>query len=339
MIKNSESAARPLGRRRLLVGAGTAALAAGIVGTVGTVGTVGAVGAEPASAAVPTPHGDGTTGGGESTLVAHPNSSPIVTTIASPPISGYTYRTVCMYDFTPFDPNAKLTWGGYGTYSAGTASSVRATMEIPAGALVRDIEYYLYNNTGSNFYPDLYLYAPGYGSISPVGGSVPVPSGGGIVAARAVVGQQGPYPVGARLVVSINTPNTGLVQINGARVGFSQGAAQMGLLPEPVRVYDSRTGGGQIGRLVTRRITLPANLVPAGASGVIINLTAVNGAGAGYLKIASAAAGLPAASAINFGVGEAVANALVVAISANRQLNITASIPVDVIVDLTGVIA
>ncbi len=331
MIKNSESAAPSLGRRRLLVGAGTAALAAGLVGTVGT---------EPASAAIPVPHGDGTTGGGESTLIAHPDSSPITATpIASAPISGYTYRTVCMYDFTPFDPNAKLTWGGYGTYSAGTATQVRATMEIPAGALVRDIEFYLYNNTGSTFYPDLFLYAPGYGSISPVGAYVAVPSGGGIVAARGVVAQQGPYPVGGRLVVSINTPNTGLVQINGARVGFSQGAAQLGLLPGPVRVYDSRSGGGKIGRLVTRTITLPANLVPAGASGVIINLTAVNGAGPGYLKIASAAVGLPAASAINFGVGDAVANALVVAISRTRQLNITASIPVDVIVDLTGVIA
>ena len=331
MINHFESSLPSLGRRSLLRGAGTAALAAGVVGTVG---------AGSASAAVPVPHGDGTTGGGESTSVAHPDSSPITTTpIASAPISGYTYRTVCMYDFTVFDPNAKLTWGGYGTYSAGTATPVRATMEIPAGALVQDIEYYLYNNTGSNFYPDLYLYAPGYGSISPVGGSVAVPSGGGIVAARAVVTQQGPYPVGARLVVSINTPNTSLVQINGARVGFSQGAAQLGLLPGPVRVYDSRTGGGKFAGGATRTITLPANLVPAGSSGVIINVTAVNGTAPGYLKVFSAAVGQPPSSAVDYQVGAGIANAIVVAISAGRQIKILASTPVDVIIDLTGVIA
>src|ERR1700748_2289935 len=48
-----------------------------------------------------------------------PDTSPITTTIASAPISGYVYRNVCMYDFKPFNPGAGLTWGGNGTYSSG----------------------------------------------------------------------------------------------------------------------------------------------------------------------------------------------------------------------------
>src|SRR6185437_2244629 len=98
------------------------------------------------------------------------------------------------------------------------------------GALVKDVEYYVYNNSGSNFYPDTYLYVPGQGTISSIGASAPVPTGTSISATKVTVTQQGPYPLGSRLLVSASTPSTGLVQINGARVGFSQGAGTLGLL-------------------------------------------------------------------------------------------------------------
>ena len=83
-----------------------------------------------------------------------------------------------MYDFKPFDPAAKRTWGGYGVYSAGTGTSMRATLDIPPGCLVREVEYYIYNNSGSDFFPDSLHLRAGQGAIWSIGASVAVPSTG-----------------------------------------------------------------------------------------------------------------------------------------------------------------
>jgi hypothetical protein len=319
--------------RRALLRGGAAALAAGSFlavapAAVATAATGGSA-----------PQGDGSSGPvprGQ----AIPETSPITTTIASAPISGYTYRVVTMYDFFPFNPAAGKTWGGNGVYSSGVGTTLRATMEIPPGALIKDVEYYIFNNSGSDFIPDSHIYVPGFGSISSIGASVVVPSNAGAVSAsRAIVSQQGPYPFGSRLLVSCSTPSTGTIQVNGARVGFVQGGAASGLFSTPIRVYDSRGGAGKLAPGVTRTITLPANLVLPGTTGVIANITVANGAAIGYVRIWPASGAEPVASAINFGPSTPVANAMIIAVSSGRQINVEASVPVDVIIDLTGIIA
>ena len=237
----SDPIARPsraIGRRGLILGTTATALATGI-----------ALAPSASAAAPPTGGGgDGTAApaggsGGNTPNSVHPDTSPITTTLASALINGYTYRSVCMYDFTPFDPNAKLTWGGSGTYSAGTGTALRASIEIPLGALVKDVEYYIFShNSGSNFVADTYLYVPGQGTISSIGASAVVPTGASIKAARVNVSQQGPYPFGSRLLVSCPTPSTGLIQVNGARVGFTLGVATTALLPVPIRAHDLARG-------------------------------------------------------------------------------------------------
>ncbi len=326
----------PLGRRDLLVGGAAVIATGGVLAAAGTAAQAAVVGdATAAHAAVA---GDGTAPG-VIHFGAEPLSSPVTTTIASSPTSGYTYRDVCMYDFVPFDPNALKTWGGSGTYSAGTATSMRATVEIPAGALVRDIEYYIFNSSGSSVFPDTYLYVPGMGTISSIGASAAVASTGTITANRVTATQQGPYPLGARLLVSLSTPTAGTVQINGARVGFTQGAGATALLDTPVRAYDSRNGDGKIPGNSTRTITLPSSVVRPGTTGVIVNITAVDGDGIGFMKIWPANAGEPAASAINFPAGAPIANAMVVGVSNDRKINIRVNVAVDVIVDITGTVA
>jgi hypothetical protein len=148
-----------VGRRGLIIGAGAAALIAG------------AAAVQPAAAKPTSPHG--------SEVITHPRSadgSPITTTIASAPLSGYSYRTVSMYDFEPFYAASQKTWGGSGIYTAGTSGPVRASVEIPPGALVRDVEYYIYNNSGSPVSPDTYLYVAGSGSLASIGASPSVGS-------------------------------------------------------------------------------------------------------------------------------------------------------------------
>lgn len=317
------SSEHPVGRRGLLLGGGAAALAAGALGR-----------ADRAEAQPARPDGDGTAAGR-----LHPNDSPITTTIASAPISAFTYRTVCMYDFRPFNPAAQPTWGGNGVYPGVVGTTMRATVEIPPGALVQDVEYYVYNNSGSDFLPDSHIYVPGHGSISSIGASVVIPSTGTITASRAPVTQTGPYPIGARLLVSLTMPSTGAIQVNGARVGFQVGAAGTGLLPRPFRAYDSRVSGGKIAANSTRTVTLPASIVPSGTTGVLVNITATDASAEGFLKVSSAAAAEPAASALNYPAHSSIANAMTVAVSSGRQLHIKASSAVHVIVDVTGTIA
>ena len=321
MSEPSES----LARRNLLIGGG-AALAAGAF----------VCGAEPA-AAIPAPHGDGT----RSTTV-HPDGSPIITTIASPPVSGWTYRVASMYDFFPFYAASQRTWGGSGMYTAATGGPLRASVEIPAGALVRDVEFYVYNSSATSTSGQAYLYTPGSGSIAGVGGSAAVPPGSAIQAARAVISSSywGPYPMGSRLILDVDTPADRSVQVNGVRVGFSGGAGSTGLLDAPIRAYDSRSTGGKIPNGGTRTITLPSSVVVPGTSAAILNVTAVGATAAGFMTVFSAAAALPTASSLNYrGDGTATANGMTVAVSSARQIKIYAYKAVHVIVDVTGVIA
>lgn len=313
-------------RRSIFLGGGAAFAAGAFV-----------YGAGPADA-TPTPHSDGTSPRG-----VHPMTSPVTTTIASAPVSGWTYRTVCMYDFTPFQTTGQRAWGGSGTYSANSGGPMRATIEIPAGALVRDVEYYVSNTSTNIVYGDAYIYVPGFGTITSVNATVVVPAqNGGITAyrVRTTSTTWGPYPIGTRLLVGVSTPADGSVQINGARVGFSSGAGTTGLLSAPIRAYDSRSSGGKFAANSTRTITLPSSVVTPGVTGAILNVTAVNGTSDGYLKVFSAASGEPAASAINYShTGAAIANGMTVAVSSVRQIKIKASAPVHVIVDVTGVVA
>ena len=312
-----------VGRRGLIVGAGAAALVAG------------ATFAQPAAAEPKFAPG------AEVRTNAQADGSPITTTIASAPVSGYIYRTVCMFDFEPFSPSSQRTWGGSGTYTAGSAGPLRATVEMPPGALVRDVEYYIYNNSGSAVFPDTYLYVAGTGSISSINASVAVPSGPSTTATRVVIPatHNGPYPLGSRLLVSLNTPTTGTVQINGARVGFTRSFGEIGLLDAPERVYDSRNFT-KLSAGATRTITLPSSIVAPGVNAVLINLTATNGEADGYLRVFSAAAAMPTPSSINFpGTGKAVANWQIVGLSAARQIKVYASKTTDFFIDVTGTVS
>ena len=242
-----------------------------------------------------------------------------------------------MYDFKPFDPNAKLTWGGSGTYSAGTGTALRASIEIPLGALVKDVEYYIYNNTGSPFVPDTYLYVPGQGTIASIGAAPSIPTGTSITATRVTVSQQGPYPFGSRLLVSCPTPSTGLVQVNGARVGFTLGVATTALLPVPIRAYDSRAAGSILGANTTRTITLPTTCAPTGASGVLASVTAVQPTAPGVLKVYAAGAAKPVPDTLHFlAGGNPVTSTVPVGISSARQLTIFASAATHVFIDVLG---
>ena len=81
---------------------------------------------------------------------------------------------------------------------------------------------------------------------------------------------------------------------------------------------------------------LGGSLAP-GAAAALVNITALEGAHGGFLKVYPANSTAPAASAVNFASsGAAVANAITVGVSSSRQIKVYASSAVHVIVDVTG---
>lgn len=316
----NEDEERPgaVSRRGMFTGVGAA-----LLGT-----SLAAVGTE-AGAAVP--HGvDGTAPSEPGRRIGA--TTPITTTISSAPTSAYIYKIVCMYDFEPFDPDAKKTWGGYGVYSAGTATTMRATLDIPPGCLVREVEYYIRNNSGANFYPDTYLYVPGQGTIWSVGASVAIPSTGSIVAAKAAPTQQGPYPLGARLLVSAATPATGAIQINGARVGFTGAAAGVGTRGAPAQVFNGRLTANS-----TKTITLPATLIAPGVMGILAALTVSGASGTGALTVFRGDVSRPAQASMHYGTNTATSE-LTTQLSARRQIKVHTTRAIHLAVDVIGIL-
>lgn len=122
----------------------------------------------------------------------------------------------------------------------------------------------------------------------------------------------------------------------------------------PGRVHDSRPAQGGAGPLATgnnRTISvatrinpvggavLENNFVPAGAFAVTLNITAVNTVGNGFIGVNPGGGTTMGASSINWTAGQTIANGIVCALNASRQLTIVAggaATSTNFIIDITG---
>jgi hypothetical protein len=106
----------------------------------------------------------------------------------------------------------------------------------------------------------------------------------------------------------------------------------------PSRVYDSRSAAPAPGLLanganrlisvadkrdLTTGAVVTANVVPAGATAIFVNLTVVDTVGSGFLAVNEGGNTTVAASAINWsGPGQILANGLAVPLDASRQVTV-----------------
>jgi len=122
----------------------------------------------------------------------------------------------------------------------------------------------------------------------------------------------------------------------------------------PGRVYDSRPAQGGVGPLagvgnrtisVANRINpvggalLESNFVPAGASAVAMNITAVTTVGNGYFTVNPGGITTVGASAINWTNTQTIANGIIATLNTTRQLTIVAgnaATSANFIIDITG---
>jgi hypothetical protein len=319
----SEDIGPIIARRGLLVGAGAAALGAGLLG-VGN-----------AAAAVETTSPPVTAGADK--------GFPIHSTLASAPISEYTYRHVALFDFTCEATTAERQYGGLGVNPDVVTSSMLASVEVPAGTLVRDIEWYVYNNSGSPINALARVWLAGTANLSTVVKDISIPSSGSsnVQAFLTTVpaGRDGPFPPGTKLYLVVeNMPIGATVQINGARVGFNREGGNTGLLRSVVRGYDSRSHT-PLAAGTPRTVTLPSGVIFPGTSGIIATITVFDPSATGFVKVWDPDGIEPAGAVLRYQAHETAATTIDVPVSSSGKITLLSSAHTDISVDITGLIA
>jgi hypothetical protein len=269
---------------------------------------------------------------------AQPQSVPSgVAPISSAPEAGVSYQFRSWDDFFPEDDLAYgRKFGGGGFYTNIASNYLAATFDLPPGAILHDLEWYVSNSVAMTVYANVWQSSAAYLDTF---WSSSIPAGSGVTAHKFAIptNVNGPYPHGTRLMVAAGTPTTGAALLNGVRAGFMNAPTSTVLLPSPIRAYDSRNTGGPISAGHSRTVTV-AGHVPVGALGAIVNLTVTHTVSSGYLKLYAAGSSLPPTSAINwFGSGQTLANQATTALSLGRQMTVTGGTgSTDFVVDLVG---
>lgn len=110
----------------------------------------------------------------------------------------------------------------------------------------------------------------------------------------------------------------------------------------PARIIDTRApGGGSLAAGESRVISVATDfdgsaVVPAGAVAVAYNITSVDPAAAGHLRVMPGDVAATSASTVNFRPRESIANAAVVRLSADRTVRVYAAASTHVVLDVVG---
>ena len=152
--------------------------------------------------------------------------------------------------------------------------------------------------------------------------------------------------LGADGTASVFTNNVShiVVDVTGYITDASAPIAAVGrFVPMPTtRAYDSRNPPETVlGLNGTRTVPLtgfapPAPVVPAGATGISINLTAADEAGSGFMVAYPSGGSRPSTSSLNFVTGQPVANGALLKLSAGGALDLFTNQQTGFIIDVNG---
>jgi hypothetical protein len=270
---------------------------------------------------------------------ARPATPPALPTpIASRPEIGITYRFVNWHDFLPENSIVNgRDFGGSGAFTNVTDDRLAAFVDIPPGALLHDVEFYVYNTVDIEFHGITWV--SGHGSYPlPFWLDETHPANATLHAVRYPVDASvnGPFPFGTRIGISLPSSTDESVQIDGVRFGLRNAPMSTVLLPDPVRVLDT-TATSPMSAGHTRTIALAAHL-PIGANGALHVLNAFHTHGSGVLR--AGPVGGTSVEALRWSAtGDTVANSITTRVSADRSIAVStgrSAGATDVYVDLIG---
>ncbi len=223
--------------------------------------------------------------------------------------------------FTGLNPNRLLDTRDSSRVAAGSTTrvSVADAAGVPAAASGAVLNVTAVNPSDGGFV-----------SVFPCGEAQPNSSNLNFVArqtvANAVAATIGD---GGEVCVFSSVETDLLVDLNGALTdGFA------GLTPD--RLLDTRDSSRVAAGSTTRVQVGGAAGVPAGASGAVLNVTAVNPSNGGFLTVFPCGQTRPNASNVNFAARRNVPNAVVATIGDGGEVCVFSSVQTDLLVDLNG---
>ena len=233
-------------------------------------------------------------------------------------IGGYSYVYRNYLDFFPVN-NSGRTFAGNGAWGT-TSDELRSTVELPFGAVLRDVEFYVASSNQVNLAVTLWRTQTAQATVL-ASTTFPGTTVDTIRALRFTIPSDvcGPYAPGSRLIAAIGNTSSS-TKINGLRVGFTRGPGGAVMLDKPVRAYDSRTGA-KIGNGQTRIHSI-ASYVPAGATAAIVNLSVTSGEKSGGLAVYGAGTTVPTGSAL-YWTSATVSNELHTRVTSDRKVKVT----------------
>jgi hypothetical protein len=242
-----------------------------------------------------------------------------------------------------------------GSYASTMNGYVGAALDVPAGSMVRDVVFFLYQQAGGAqqlcavqlYHPS----APGYDILLSYTATAT-----GIVAVSTAAQAPGSLPrlmgpddaLCAFVWRGQQTAVCRGIRVDYIAPGGVAGTAGGGLLAiPPARVYDSRQAGDKLAPGEQRVVSLATALggeavVPAGASAAAITLTVTGTEGAGgYVAAFPSGGAWSGTSSVNwFGPGQNLATAAIVALGPDREVTLLGGANrTDVIVDVTAYVS
>lgn len=186
--------------------------------------------------------------------------------------------------------------------------------------------------------------APGYVTVWPCGEDQPNSSNLNFAAGQTIANQVvSAVGSGGRVCVFTSAPTHMLVDISGSYGDF----AGVTMLPAPARIADTRPGAftfdgeseaaGLIGagEVLRVRIHNRAGMYDD-TTMAILNVTATDTRGPGYLTVYPCTATPPNASNVNFEAGTTIANSVLAGVSSRGEVCVFTSAPTHLIVDVSG---
>lgn len=250
---------------------------------------------------------------------------------------GLTYATYGMFGFQPNLFANGYSVSGTGCYCSTSDGYVVANLELPTGAIVKEIYFAGQNSSGApaSFFVERY---PLDGGGSQPVADVLIPTGGATIQNRMVTVD---HVVDPGYSYDAAGFTSSAIRMYGCRIGFAGPFGFFPLTPQ-VRKLDTRLPGpltGKIGVGQTRTLALTPDL-PAGATAALFNITVTETVDRGFLGLFPAGTPFPGTSSINWSAtGQTVGNNATVAVSAGGAVSIFCggvSGRAHVIVDLVG---
>ncbi len=255
----------------------------------------------------------------------------------------------------------------FGTTAAATFtvnSATQITAKSPAGTGTVDVTVTTAGGTSAIVAADKFTFTPSptvsalAPNNGPTAGGTPVTITGanftGATAVKFGTTAATTFTVNsATQIAATSPPGTGTVDVTVTGLGGTSATSAADrftyTLPPaaytavtPVRLLDTRNGGGPLGPAASRNLTVAGVTpgAPSGASAVVLNVTVTNTTAASYLTVYPMGSTQPLASNLNWVTGETIPNLVSVQVGSGGAITIFNAVgSTDVVVDLEGYFA